>query len=128
MKFFKYLTIFILSFSCKQNKNPTKNMVNANINSVGMVIENTEEKNDVKIFYGKIVNNNSEKYFTNESNNIKITLDDEQMNRLEKVDSKMRHEVPSLKNCEYILWMKMRDLNENKQNLKKTGINWNEQN
>ena len=103
-------------------------MVNANINSVGMVIENTEEKNDVKIFYGKIVNNNSEKYFTNESNNIKITLDDEQMNRLEKVDSKMRHEVPSLKNCEYILWMKMRDLNENKQNLKKTGINWNEQN
>ena len=126
MKLLKFLTIFIILISCEQNKNLTKNLETLEFNSVGMVIENTEEQNDVKIYHGKIVNNDAEKFFTNESHDIKITLDSEQINRITKVDKKMRSEIPSLKNCEYIIWIKMGDLKNESQNLKKTGINWNE--
>lgn len=101
-------------------------MENIKYNSVGLVIENTEKQNDIKIFYGKIVNNDSENYFINEDENIKLSLDDKQLNRIKKVDIKMRNEISSFKNCEYILWMTMVDLKDENQNLKKTGINWNE--
>ena len=101
-------------------------MENIKYNSVGLVIENTAKQNDIKIFYGKIVNNDSENYFTNEGENFKVSLDDKQLNRIKKVDKKMRKEIPSFKNCEYILWMKMADLKDENQDLKKTGINWNE--
>ncbi len=101
-------------------------MENIKYNSVGLVIENTEKQNDVKIFYGKIVNNDSKNYFTNEDENIKLSLNDKQLHRVKKVDIKMRNEISSFKNCEYILWMRMADLKDENQNLKKTGINWNE--
>gem|GEM_PF-2650709 len=126
MKFTKFFIIFILLISCKQNKNRTQNLENIKYNSVGLVIENTEKQNDVKIFYGKIVNNDSENYFTNEDENIKLSLNDKQLHRIKKVDIKMRNEISSFKNCEYILWMRMADLKDENQNLKKTGINWNE--
>ncbi|WP_447950911.1 hypothetical protein [Chryseobacterium koreense] len=126
MKFTNFLIIFILLITCKQNKNRTQNLENIKYNSVGLIIENTEKQNDVKIFYGKIVNNDAEYYFTNEGEKFKISLDDEQLNRIKKVDTKMRNEIPSFKDCEYILWMKMADLKGENQNLKKIGINWNE--
>ena len=126
MKFTKFLIIFILLISCKQNENRTQNLENIKYSSVGLVIENTAKQNDIKIFYGKIVNNDSENYFTNEDEKFKVSLDDKQLNRIKKVDKKMRNEIPSFENCEYILWMKMADLKDDNQNLKKTGINWSE--
>jgi hypothetical protein len=126
MKFVKFLIILILLISCKQNKNLTQNFEKVKYDSVGLLIENIEKQNDVKIFYGKIMNNSNEIYFTNESNDIKVSLNNNQLNRIKKVNSKMKNEIPSLKNCAYILWMKMSDLKEENQNLKKTGINWNE--
>lgn len=95
---------------------------------IALIIENTEKQNDVKIFYGNTVNKGYSYVFTNENKTINLTLDSERLNRFQKVTLELKKDIPSLSDCEYFLWLKMEDLpNENlKENLNKTGINWNQ--
>lgn len=128
MKIFKYLFNFLLLFSCSKSEiRMNENFAVLNNRSIALLIENVEKENDVQIYYGKIVKNRTDYFFVGTNNKINVTLDIDKLNRIKKVDSEMELEIPSLKNCEYFLWLTMESLpNENKEGLKDTGINWEE--
>ena len=128
MKIFNIFLIFLFVCSCsKSDINLDESFEVLNNKSIALLIENIEKENDIKIYYGKIVKKKSDYFFVGTNNKINITLDIEKLNRIKKIDIDIESKVPSLKECEYFLWLKMDSFRkENKEYLKDTGINWDE--
>ena len=74
---------------------------------IGLIIENTEVENDVRIYYGEIRKSDHDYYFTNLDQNLKVSLDPEKLLNAKKISEKMRSEIESFKKCEYTIWMKL---------------------
>lgn len=56
-----------------------------NNRSIALLIENVEKENDVKIYYGKIVKNDTDYFFVGTNNKINVTLDIDKLNRIKKL-------------------------------------------
>ena len=76
----------------------------------GLIIENTEVQNDVRIYYGRIIRDDNNYFFVNVDKSVSVSFDDEHLKRIKKVTIDMKENVKSLQNCEYSLWMKMEDI------------------
>ena len=101
MKIFNYFSIFLLLFSCSKSEiRMNENFAVFNNRSIALLIENVEKENDVKIYYGKIVKNDTDYFFVGTNNKINVTLDIDKLNRIKKIDSEMKLKVPFVKDCE----------------------------
>lgn len=90
----------------------------------GLIIENTEAKNDVRIYHGKIIRNENNYFFVNTDKSVSVNFDDKHLKRIKKVPTNMKENVKSLRNCEYSLWMKMGDVDKSSKEMRNTGIIW----
>ena len=91
---------------------------------VGLIIENTEVENDIRIYYGEIKKSDNDYYFTNLDENIKVSLDSEKLMNAKKISAKMRNEIESFKKCEYTIWMKLGNIIEPTLDMNDTGLDW----
>jgi hypothetical protein len=90
-----------------------------------LVIWNTEIENDVHAYPGRITWNNNEYCFTNEENNWRVSLDEEQLNRLRPTPVELKE---SLFHADYFINMTMGKLpDESTDGFIDTGLNWNDQ-
>lgn len=126
MKIFTYFLISLLFFSCSKSEIEVKDNFKFLTNkSIALIIENVEKENDGKIYYGKISKNGKDYFFSGANNEINVNLDIDKLNRIKKIDPEMERKVPSLKDYEYHLWLKMGSLpKDSAEILKDTGINW----
>ena len=93
--------------------------------SIAMIVWNTEKENDVHIYLGKLQNANGKYSFISEEKGWNVSLDEEQLSRLQPVSEDMKE---MLSNADYAFSMTMVNLpdTEDKSDLNATGINWSE--
>jgi hypothetical protein len=93
--------------------------------SIAMIVWNTEKEDDVHLYLGKLQNANGIYSFINEEKGWNVSLDEEQLSRLQPVSEDMRE---MLLNADYAFSMTMANLpdTEDKSELNSTGMNWNE--
>lgn len=92
--------------------------------SIAMIVWNTEKENDVHVYLGKLQNVNGEYFFINKEKGWKVSLDEEQLSRIQAVSNDLKE---MLLNADYALSMSMGSLPEadDKSTYEKTGLKWN---
>ena len=129
MKILKAFLVLIIANVIFLNCEKSNSYVNAKYDFLldkpfGLIIENTEAQNDVRIYYGKIVKVDGIYFFVNADKSISVSFDEEQLARIKKVPKEMKGNVKFLQNCEYSLWMKMGDIDKSSKKMRNTGIIW----
>lgn len=129
MKILKAFLVLIIASVIFLNCEKSNSYVNAKYDFLldkpfGLIIENTEAQNDVRIYYGKIVKVDGIYFFVNADKSISVSFDEEQLARIKKVPKEMKGNVKSLQNCEYSLWRKMGDIDKFSKKMRNTGIIW----
>jgi hypothetical protein len=98
------------------------NLVELKDKTVALIVWNTEKEDDVHVYLGKLKEEKDECYFVNEEKGWRVSLDNEQLNRLQPVSDDLKE---TLLNAEYALSMSMGDLPQsNSENYKATGMKW----
>jgi len=92
--------------------------------SIAMIVWNTEKEDDVHVYLGKLQNTNGEYVFINAEKGWRVSLDEEQLSRLQPVTDDLKE---MLLNADYALSMSMGNLPETDGNAdyETTGMNWN---
>jgi hypothetical protein len=129
MKILKAFLVLIIASEIFINCEKSNSYVNANYDFLlekpfGLIIENTEVQNDVRIYYGRIIRDDNNYFFVNVDKSVSVSFDDEHLKRIKKVTIDMKENVKSLQNCEYSLWMKMEDIDKSTKEMRSTGIIW----
>ena len=91
--------------------------------SIAMIVWHAEKEDDVHVYLGKLQNVDGEYSFINEEKGWKVSLDEEQLSRLQLVSNDLKE---MLLNADCALFMSMRSLPEvdDKSTYEKTGLNW----
>ena len=90
--------------------------------AIALIVWNSEKENDVKVFLCKLQLQNNKPVLINEESGWSVSLDMEQLNKLEPVSDELRE---TLLNADYALSMTMGNLPESKfQQYRATGIKW----
>lgn len=95
--------------------------------SIGLILENSNDKEDIKLYYGKIlINEKNAYYFTDTSEKINFSLDEADLNNAKKVTTKDKINNPVLKDCDYTIWVTVNiiDIDEPTDDMIKTNMNW----
>ena len=129
MKILKALLVLIIASEIFINCEKSNSYMNVNYDFLlekpfGLIIENTEAQNDVRIYYGRIIKDDNNYFFVNVDKSVSVSFDDEHLKRIKKVTIDMKENVKFLQNCEYSLWMKMEDIDKYTKEMRSTGIIW----
>jgi hypothetical protein len=97
------------------------NSVNLKDKTVSLIVWNTEKEDNVHVCLGKLQVENGENYFVNEGNGWRVTLEEEQLSRLQLVPDDLKER---LLNADCALSMSMSDLPQSSfQDYQTTGLN-----
>ncbi|MDE3247385.1 MAG: hypothetical protein KGO82_01915 [Bacteroidota bacterium] len=90
--------------------------------SIALIVFNTEHDEDVRVFLGICEANHNQYYFVNEENGWKVSLSEEQLERIQPVSEETK-EILLFADC--ALPVTMRDLPaDDNDELVKTGLKW----
>jgi len=95
--------------------------------SIGLIIENSSNPDDIRIYYGKILKKDDDSYyFTDELEKINLSLDEDDLKNAKKVTSEIKRNNEKLKDCDYTIWIKVNliDIDKPTDDMIKTNINW----
>jgi len=100
------------------------NLDELNGKSLSLIVWNTKKEDDAHVYLGKLYLENGEGYFINQEKGWKVSLDEEQLNRIDPVPGDLKE---MLLDADYALSMSMGDLPDtNTEEFKATGIKWHE--
>ncbi len=90
MKILKAFLVLIIASEIFINCEKSNSYVNANYDFLlekpfGLIIENTEVQNDVRIYYGRIIRDDNNYFFVNVDKSVSVSFDDEHLKRIKKV-------------------------------------------
>lgn len=88
---------------------------------IAVIVENRSNKEKSKILYGEVKKEKEGYVFENNRKTIKLTFDDEKLQRTKKVSQEMKTSLDKLNNCEYITWVYMENIEEPTSDMKKVG-------
>jgi hypothetical protein len=89
---------------------------------VALLIWNADQENDVHVYVGRIILENTKLLFSNESKGWRVNLDEEQFDRLKEVPPDMKD---TFLDADYFISLSMTNLpNENNEGFSPTGMNW----
>jgi hypothetical protein len=92
--------------------------------SLSLIVWNIQKDDDVNVYLGRFQMANGEIYFVNKEKGWRVSLDEEQLNRLKPVSDDLKE---TLLGADYALSMSMDDLPEmGTEEFKATGMNWHE--
>jgi hypothetical protein len=98
------------------------NLADVKDKTVALIVWNTKKEDDVHVYLGKLQEEKDEYFFVNEEKSWRVSLDNEQLNRLQPVSDDLKE---TLLNADYALSMSMGDLPQsNSENYKATGMKW----
>lgn len=100
----------------------TMNFADIKDKKVSLIVWNTEKEDDLHVYLGRLQMENGESHFVNVEKGWRVTLDEEQLSRLQPVSDDLKE---TLLNADYALSMSMGDLVEsNQQDYRTTGMSW----
>ena len=95
----------------------------------GLIINNADEEDDIRIFYGEVRNDNLGYYFTNADQKVRVAIDNDLLNRVKKVNDDIRNNFESFENFDYILILTCGNLpDDDRSALIDTGLNMSDRN
>ena len=98
------------------------NLADLKDKAISLIVWNTEIEDDVHVYLGKLHFENDETYFVNEEIGWRVSLDNEQLNRLQPVSDDFKE---TLLNADYALSLSMGNLPQtNSQDYQATGMKW----
>jgi len=88
---------------------------------IAVIVENRSNKEESKILYGEIKKEKEGFVFENNRKTIKLTFDNDKLQRTKKVSQEMKKSLEKLNNCEYVTWVYMENIEEPTSDMKKVG-------
>lgn len=89
--------------------------------SMAVIMENTSKGGESRLVYGEVKKEMDGYIFENNRKTIKLTFDDDKLRRTKKVNQEMKTTIENLKNCDYLLWFYMEEIDEVTPDMKKVG-------
>jgi hypothetical protein len=92
---------------------------------ISLVVRNSDDKKDIRVFPGKIIERDNEFHFINVSADWDVELDFDQLNRIKEVTERLKE---MLLDADYFLPMTIGNVDDDsKEELRATGMTWNEE-
>lgn len=88
--------------------------------SIAVILENTSG-GESRLLFGEVKKEMDGYVFINNRKTIKLTFDDDKLKRTKKVNQEMKTTIENLKNCDYVLWLYMEEIDEATPDMKKVG-------
>ncbi|MGV0921359.1 hypothetical protein ACTS94_13510 [Empedobacter falsenii] len=95
--------------------------------SICLILENSNEEDDIKVYYGKVLKDKNESYyFTDNSSTIHLTLDEQDLDNAKVITQDKQKENEIFRNCDYSIWIIVNiiEIDEPTDDMKKTNMKW----
>lgn len=88
---------------------------------IAVIVENRSNKEESEILYGEVKKEKFGYVFENNRKTIKLTFDDDKLQRTKKVSQEMKTSLEKLNSCEYVTWVYMENIEEPTSDMEKVG-------